>query len=277
MTFTSEDEQGACSPEKLKEKLKGKELSGIQRMMGDIITENENLESEACETHDAPKEEAPKSPPFVVTENVPVKSKKSRKYKGLAIAAGVVLVAIIGVASPVDDLIREAVADKSDARYQTEENDYSISGEGLGNSGENVDVMTVSTKTWTEVEDKRNFLPGLLVPQYMPEGTTFVSLDISKWELKGKRSYNAEYNYKTTGGGYINISQTGIDEGYAEKDVKMHPDSQKIKTSTGEIIYRYNKENSKVAICVALIANNKVSISGELTETNAVKILKNMK
>ena len=276
MTFTSEDEQGACSPEKLKEKLKGKELSGIQRMMGDIITENENLESEACETHDAPKEEAPKSPPFVVTENVPVKSKKSRKYKGLAIAAGVVLVAIIGVASPVDDLIREAVADKSDARYQTEENDYGISGEGLGDSGGNVDTLAASIDDWERIGYMQEFLPQLLVPQYLPGGATFVSLDIAKWESNGKQYYNAEYSFEADDGTFISILQVGPGEGYSGKDIKMHPDSQMIKTTHGEIIYRYNQEKQNT-VCVGIIGDKKISILGDFTEADAVEILKNMK
>lgn len=277
MTFTSDDEQGTLSPGELKKKLQGRELSEVQRMMGEIITENENIEYMARET--CKEEPLAKDSDFVVPEKDPPKPQPlPQKYKLIAVAAAAIFVLTAClVATPLHSIVKEAVADKSDEKYQVEENDYSVSGEGTVSAGDNVETTSASTDVWAEVADKKNFLPELLIPQYIPEGVTFVSLDISKWEANSRPSYNVSYSFKTASGDSINISQQKLWEGVSEKNIGMQGNAKRIDLGNKEILYQYDIENANTIICTAIIDDKSLSIIGSFTEEDAVEILKNLK
>lgn len=279
MTFTSDEEHTKLSPEALRKKLEDVELSEEQKLIGDIITENEVLTyKKKTKTIEMKADQSSVDSSADSSADSMKEKKKFKPFFAASLVSLVVLAIIIGFAfSPLFDLAKEAIAGNEKGGYETESNDYDVKGEGLSDSNASVDVLTASTDKWENIENIKTFLPELLIPEYMPEGAEFVNLEVSKWEENGGQNYEAEYNFKAIDGNYINIMQNKADEKFDEKGIKQKSEFKRIMMGEEKGLYRYYEDNPGTGITVAIINDKRISIAGTLTENEVIKILENMR
>lgn len=269
MTFTSDKKKEEITPEELKKRLAHRELSEEKRMIGDIITEAMNLETD-METV-ITREEVSRD-----ERSLSVWKKKRLPKKIVEFVLAAMVLALIVAISPLPSICQEIIANNGKDKYQTEENRYDVSGDGVGTSGESIGIVTHSIDSWTNIGQLKSFLPELLIPEYIPAGYEFQDATITKWEEDGANLYKVSYCFKDKINNSLNITQSQMADDFAIKRFKTQETAKEIDGIDGKIIYTFYKNENDLSIGVGIKNIDRISVESHLEEDDVIKIFINL-
>lgn len=195
------------------------------------------------------------------------KRAKKKRIRFASIAAVVVIVCGAAVymawpkaAVPVD-------ADKNTQQRVEEKDGMVIINEGdvEGDSGE----VAVTETDWDKVEDLREYVPNLYIPEYVPEGYEFEEATVKKYS---DETYDSEFIFENNSARDLIISQTALLEDDLQTDFVGEYD-KKLNSNSGDI---YIVKHQKGISGTLIDAHDRIFIFGEFSTEEMKSIFDNL-
>ena len=190
----------------------------------------------------------------------------------IAVVATAILGASVLFCEPVG-------ADRDRTEHEGKYGDMHVISQGQMTDFVADNTFEVTTQIWEEVEQKKDILPELKVPGFVPEGYEFAKLKIQKEESLEEESqyeYLVQYAFSDISRnetfGILQQSLRDIES------IKTFSEKEYDKIKVGEItMYIQYYQETDTYVVISFTEEEKITVTGNLTKLEAVEVIKNFK
>lgn len=190
------------------------------------------------------------------------RKKKQRRAVKIAGIAAAVLCVMAGLALWSQNAVPADAGKDTEQRVEKTNGEILINdGDGIGKSG----VTIINETDRARVRQWRKAVPKLGIPQWVPAGYAFESLNI---ELYSEMGFSAEYIYKKE-----NTSFSVEQIGYDQEGEKTRSIEGNIRTGESQKGTAYITDDEEGSMAVVYLEQGHLKVTGKLSDSQLVKVL----
>lgn len=197
------------------------------------------------------------------------KTRKVKRLRTIGVAAAAVIVCAAIIYTVLPESVVPVDADKN-TKQKVEEKDGVViinEGDGIGEIG----AMTWSETNWKKVDEIKELVPDILIPQYVPENYEFIVVTLEKFS-EGYETYECIYKFKLNNDELnitiVNVEDSGVNSGFIDETTK------RANCRWGTI---YLSENKNGLTGTLFLEKTRISIFGEISQSEMRKIFNELK
>lgn len=197
------------------------------------------------------------------------KTRKIKRLRTISVAAAAVIVCAAIIYTVLPESVVPVDADKN-TKQKVEEKDGMViinEGDGIGEIG----AMTWSETNWKKVDEIKELVPDILIPQYVPENYEFIVVTLEKFS-EGYETYECIYKFKLNNDELnitiVNVEDSGVSSGFIDEATK------RVNCKLGTI---YLSENKNGLTGTLFLEKTRISIFGKISQFEMRKIFNELK